>query len=88
MKIRKELWFGLGIMGLIVLGRGPRDAVGQPDQWAAWGLLMLALVVVAIMLGIPDRLHADGYGYVVCVLRGFSHRGVNPGPGAAARCWT
>jgi len=52
MKIRKELWFGFIIMGLIIAGT--RDAAVRRQAVSGHlGLMMLALVVVAIMLGFP-----------------------------------
>ena len=61
--MRKEMLFGLTIMGLIVLG----VAVFMP--WGAMtnghlGLLMLALVVVAIMLGFPTAFTLMGMGMI------------------------
>jgi TRAP-type mannitol/chloroaromatic compound transport system permease large subunit len=59
--MRKELYFGLGIMALIVLG------VALVMPWGSMtnghlGLLMLALVVVAIMLGFPTAFTLMGMG--------------------------
>lgn len=51
--MRKELWFGLVLMTVIVaaivLLMPPLDRITSPHL----GLLMLALIVVAIMLGFP-----------------------------------
>ena len=69
MKIRKELWFGFILMALIVAAAlGMLLSVPEITNGHI-GLLMLSLVVVAIMLGFPDRLHADGHGHDVRLLR-------------------
>ncbi len=62
MKIRKELWFGLSFMALIVGGAIAMLVSVETITNGHLGLLMLSLVVVAIMLGFPHRLHADGHG--------------------------
>jgi TRAP-type mannitol/chloroaromatic compound transport system permease large subunit len=74
MKIRKELWFGFIIMGLIVA------PVVFFTPWTnltngSLGLLMLALVVVAIMLGFPTAFTLMGMGVA---FSWFFYRGVNP----------
>jgi len=61
MRIRKELWFGLSLMALIVA------AVLVFTPWANLtnghlGLIMLALLVVAIMLGFPTAFTMMGMG--------------------------
>ncbi len=61
--MRKELWFGLSLMGLIVL------ALIILMPWSNLttghlGLLMLALVVVAIMLGFPTAFTLMGMGMI------------------------
>lgn len=60
--MRKEVWFGLSILaaivvGLIVLMPAPADITN-----GHLGLLMLALVVVAIMLGFPTAFTLMGMG--------------------------
>jgi TRAP-type mannitol/chloroaromatic compound transport system permease large subunit len=60
-KIRKELWFGFSIMAMIVI------PVLFLTPWTSLtnghlGLLMLALVVVAIMLGFPTAFTLMGMG--------------------------
>jgi len=62
MKIRKELWFGFILMGLI--GGGALAMVLSVDQMTNghYGLLMLSLVVVAIMLGFPTAFTLMGMG--------------------------
>jgi TRAP-type mannitol/chloroaromatic compound transport system permease large subunit len=64
LKIKKELWFGFGLMALILLGvsivllRAPVITTGHI------GLLMLGLVVVAIMLGFPTAFTLMGMGMI------------------------
>jgi len=62
MKIRKELWFGfilMGIIGLAALGM----VLGVDKMTNGhYGLLMLSLVVVAIMLGFPTAFTLMGMG--------------------------
>lgn len=62
MKIRKELWFGFILMGLI--GGGALTMVLSVDTMTNghYGLLMLSLVVVAIMLGFPTAFTLMGMG--------------------------
>jgi TRAP-type mannitol/chloroaromatic compound transport system permease large subunit len=81
-RIRKELWFGLSLMAIILIvvviytpwasfvdGNLSRDDLG------ALGLLMLALIVVAIMLGFPTAFTLMGMG----VFFGWiAYRSVNP----------
>ncbi len=62
MKIRKELWFGFVLMGLIIAA-----AIGMLVSVPVItnghiGLLMLSLVVVAIMLGFPTAFTLMGMG--------------------------
>lgn len=64
MKVRKELWFGFTLMALILAGiaivllRAPVITNGH------LGLLMLALIVVAIMLGFPTAFTLMGMGMI------------------------
>ncbi len=62
MKIRKELWFGFILMGLI--GLAALAMVLSVDKMTNghYGLLMLSLVVVAIMLGFPTAFTLMGMG--------------------------
>jgi TRAP-type mannitol/chloroaromatic compound transport system permease large subunit len=65
--MRKEMLFGLSIMGLIVLA----VAIFMPwgnMQSGHYGLLMLALVVVAIMLGFPTAFTLMGMGMLFAFL--------------------
>ncbi len=62
MKIRKELWFGFILMGII--GLAALGMVLSVDKMTNghYGLLMLSLVVVAIMLGFPTAFTLMGMG--------------------------
>ena len=61
MKLRKELWFGFSLMAIILI------AILVFMPWTTMtnghiGLLMLALIVVAIMLGFPTAFTLMGMG--------------------------
>ncbi|HEX4916299.1 MAG TPA: TRAP transporter large permease subunit [Limnobacter sp.] len=62
--MKKELYFGLSIMGLILLGLV--IAMPSPSEMTNGhlGLLMLSLVVVAIMLGFPTAFTLMGMGVI------------------------
>jgi hypothetical protein len=83
MKIRKELWFGFSLMAIIltvtVLVLTPWSGFfdGHLDRadLGALGLLMLALIVVAIMLGFPTAFTLMGMGMVFGWI---AYRSVNP----------
>ncbi|HPG79218.1 MAG TPA: TRAP transporter large permease subunit [Piscinibacter sp.] len=64
MKIRKELWFGFVIMGLIIAGTLVMLVSAPAITNGHLGLMMLALVVVAIMLGFPTAFTLMGMGMV------------------------
>src|ERR1051326_7896475 len=71
MKIRKELWFGFTLMAIIlaaVLFYTPWasfvDGHLSHEDLGALGLLMLALIVVAIMLGFPTAFTLMGMGII------------------------
>lgn len=51
--MKKEIWFGLTIMALVVLSAFVLLPAPSEMSNGHLGLLMLALVVVAIMLGFP-----------------------------------
>jgi TRAP-type mannitol/chloroaromatic compound transport system permease large subunit len=73
--MRKEVWFGLSIMALVVgavfvLMPAPADMTN-----GHLGLLMLALIVVAIMLGFPTAFTLMGMGVL---FTWFAYRSVNP----------
>ncbi len=74
MKVRKELWFGLSLMAVILA------TVVFFTPWTHLtnghlGLLMLALIVVAIMLGFPTAFTLMGMGVFFAWL---AYRSVNP----------
>jgi TRAP-type mannitol/chloroaromatic compound transport system permease large subunit len=82
MKVRRELWFGFTVMALIVtpvLILTPWgnlvDAHLTREDLGTLGLLMLALVVVAIMLGFPTAFTLMGMGVFFAWL---AYRSVNP----------
>ena len=62
MKMRKELWFGFTIMALIVVPTAAMLLLANPITNGHLGLTMLALVVVAIMLGFPTAFTLMGMG--------------------------
>jgi TRAP-type mannitol/chloroaromatic compound transport system permease large subunit len=64
MKIRKELWFGFIIMGLIIAGTAVMLLSADKLASGHLGLMMLALVVVAIMLGFPTAFTLMGMGMI------------------------
>ena len=82
MKIRKELWFGFTLMGIILAAviifmpwSHLLDGHLSQHDLGYLGLLMLALIVVAIMLGFPTAFTLMGMG----VLFGWlAYRNVNP----------
>ena len=60
--MKKELRFGFGLMAIIILATA--ILMPSPSEWTGGhlGLLMLALVVVAIMLGFPTAFTLMGMG--------------------------
>ncbi|WP_332815278.1 TRAP transporter large permease subunit [Ramlibacter sp.] len=64
MKIRKELWFGFGLMGVIVAAALYMLVSVDQIERGHIGLLMLSLVVVAIMLGFPTAFTLMGMGMI------------------------
>jgi len=62
MMIRRELWFGLSFMALIVTGAASVLVSADTITHGHLGLLMLSLVVVAIMLGFPTAFTLMGMG--------------------------
>jgi len=81
-KVRKELWFGFTLMAIIVAtvlflmpwSHFVDGHLSRADQ-GNLGLLMLALVVVAIMLGFPTAFTLMGMGMFFGWL---AYRSVNP----------
>ena len=74
--MRKEVWFGLTIMAMVVLAAF--ILLPSPSEMSNGhlGLLMLALVVVAIMLGFPTAFTLMGMGMVFAWI---AYRSQNPG---------
>jgi TRAP-type mannitol/chloroaromatic compound transport system permease large subunit len=64
MKIRKELWFGFILMALIIAGTALMLILSPKLETGHLGLMMLALVVVAIMLGFPTAFTLMGMGMI------------------------
>ncbi len=64
MKIRKELWFGFILMALIIAGTAVMLLTAEKIATGHLGLMMLALVVVAIMLGFPTAFTLMGMGMI------------------------
>lgn len=62
MNIRKELWFGFILMGLIIAATAGVMLSADTLTRGHLGLTMLALVVVAIMLGFPTAFTLMGMG--------------------------
>jgi TRAP-type mannitol/chloroaromatic compound transport system permease large subunit len=81
-KMRRELIFGFSVMALIVIPvlvltpwSHLFDATLTREDLGVLGLLMLALVVVAIMLGFPTAFTLMGMGMM---FGWFAYRAVNP----------
>jgi TRAP-type mannitol/chloroaromatic compound transport system permease large subunit len=74
MTIRRELWFGFSLMAVILVAIAVFMPWGNMTNGHI-GLLMLALVVVAIMLGFPTAFTLMGMGVFFAWL---SYRSVNP----------
>ncbi len=62
--MRKEVWFGLSIMAAVVLAAFSLLPAPSMMTNGHLGLLMLALIVVAIMLGFPTAFTLMGMGMV------------------------
>jgi TRAP-type mannitol/chloroaromatic compound transport system permease large subunit len=73
-KLRKELWFGFSLMAIILLAIAIFMPWGNLTN-GHLGLLMLALIVVAIMLGFPTAFTLMGMGVFFAWL---AYRSVNP----------
>jgi len=73
--MRKELRFGFGLMAIIIAATA--ILMPAPSEWTSGhlGLLMLALVVVAIMLGFPTAFTLMGMGVIFAWL---AYRSQNP----------
>lgn len=64
MKIRKELWFGLTFMAIVIVGASILLLSVEKVTNGHLGLLMLSLVVTAIMLGFPTAFTLMGMGMI------------------------
>jgi len=62
--MRRELWFGFTLMAIIVAGAAALVIGTEQMTNGHYGLLMLALVVVAIMLGFPTAFTLMGMGII------------------------
>jgi TRAP-type mannitol/chloroaromatic compound transport system permease large subunit len=81
-KIRKELWFGLSLMAVLLAATAVFTPWGNiidghlaKEDLGHLGLLMLSLVVVAIMLGFPTAFTLMGMGVFFAWL---AYRSVDP----------
>jgi TRAP-type mannitol/chloroaromatic compound transport system permease large subunit len=73
--MKKEIWFGLSIMAMVVLAAFVLlPPIGEMTN-GHLGLLMLALVVVAIMLGFPTAFTLMGMGMIFAWI---AYRSQNP----------
>ena len=78
--MKKEAWFGISIMALVVIG-----VVVIMPPFAQWtnghlGLLMLAMIVIAIMLGFPTAFTLMGMGTIFAF---FAYYSQSPNTAAA-----
>ena len=78
--MRKEAWFGISIMALVVFG--VFWMMPPLSQWTNGhlGLLMLAMIVIAIMLGFPTAFTLMGMGTMFAF---FAYYSQNPNTAAA-----
>jgi len=81
-KLRRELWFGFALMALILVAVAVMTPWGNlmdghlgKEDLGTLGLLMLALIVVAIMLGFPTAFTLMGMGVFFAWL---AYRSVDP----------
>jgi TRAP-type mannitol/chloroaromatic compound transport system permease large subunit len=73
-KLRKELWFGFSLMAIIIVAILVMTPWGHLTN-GHLGLIMLALIVVAIMLGFPTAFTLMGLGVFFAWL---AYRSVDP----------
>ncbi len=73
--MRKEIWFGLSIMAAVVIAVFTLMPAPSAMTNGHLGLLMLALIVVAIMLGFPTAFTLMGMGVIFAWL---AYRAQNP----------
>jgi TRAP-type mannitol/chloroaromatic compound transport system permease large subunit len=74
--MRKEVWFGVSILAAIVISLFVLMPPPSEMTNGHLGLLMLALIVVAIMLGFPTAFTLMGMGVI---FTWFAYRSQNPG---------
>ncbi len=77
--MRKEVWFGLTIMAMVVVAVFVLMPAPSAMTNGHLGLLMLALIVVAIMLGFPTAFTLMGMGVIFAWL---AYRSADPGTAA------
>ncbi len=77
--MRKEVWFGLTIMAMVVVAVFVLMPAPSEMTNGHLGLLMLALIVVAIMLGFPTAFTLMGMGVIFAWL---AYRSVDPSTAA------
>jgi TRAP-type mannitol/chloroaromatic compound transport system permease large subunit len=73
--MRKEVWFGLSIMAMVVIALFVLMPAPSAMTNGHLGLLMLALIVVAIMLGFPTAFTLMGMGVIFAWL---AYRSADP----------
>jgi TRAP-type mannitol/chloroaromatic compound transport system permease large subunit len=73
--MRKEVYFGLSIMAMVVIGLIVLMPSPSEMTNGHLGLLMLGLIVIAIMLGFPTAFTLMGMGVL---FTWFAYRSVNP----------
>ncbi|MCX7148501.1 MAG: TRAP transporter large permease subunit [Rhodocyclales bacterium] len=73
--MKKEIWFGLAILAAVVIGVFVLMPAPSQMTNGHLGLLMLALIVVAIMMGFPTAFTLMGMGMMFAW---FAFRSVNP----------
>jgi TRAP-type mannitol/chloroaromatic compound transport system permease large subunit len=73
--VKKEIWFGLSIMAMVVIGVFVLMPAPSQMTNGHLGLLMLGLIVVAIMLGFPTAFTLMGMGMMFAWL---AFRSQNP----------
>jgi TRAP-type mannitol/chloroaromatic compound transport system permease large subunit len=73
--VKKEIWFGLAILAAVVIGVFVLMPAPSQMTNGHLGLLMLALIVVAIMLGFPTAFTLMGMGMMFAW---FAFRSRNP----------
>ena len=73
--MKKEIWFGLAILAMVVIGVFVLMPAPSQMTNGHLGLLMLALIVVAIMLGFPTAFTLMGMGMMFAW---FAFRSPNP----------